>query len=233
MWTRNMLKTNAKEVLKRTYWLSFVVAFVCNFLISGSSLFKITKEYNANNTILQPDFIFTGSMITFAYTTFIGGALLAGGCYFFMRARQYDADFMDLFKGFTNGSYFHTIGVLLVRQIYIFLWSLLLIIPGIIKSYEYYFVPYIIMENPNITRQRAFDLSRAMTNGYKWNIFVLEISFLGWSFLGALLCGIGIIFVAPYIQATKAELYAAQRAAILQTGISNEAELCGFSNKMF
>lgn len=233
MWTRSMLKSNAKAVLRRTYWLSFVVAFICNLLVSGSSLVKMTKEYNTNNILVQPEFILSGSMITFVYTTFIGGALLAGGCYFFMRARQYDADFMDLFKGFTNGSYFHTIGVLLVRQIYVFLWSLLFLIPGIIKSYEYYFVPYIIMENPNITRQRAFELSKGMTKGYKWNIFLLEMSFLGWVFLGLLFCGIGVIFVPPYVEATKAELYAAQRAEVLRAGISNEGELCGFSSNMF
>lgn len=232
MWTRSILKSNAKSVLRRTYWLSFIVTLICTFLANGGSYSKIITEFTSDSFEISPDFFITGSLFAIAYKMFIGGPLSAGSCYFFIHAREYDTDLMDLFKGFTNGSYFHTVGVLIFRQLYIFLWSLLLFIPGIIKSYEYYFIPYIIMENPNISRERAFELSKIMTNGYKWKIFVLELSFYGWALLGTLLCGIGIFFVSPYIEATKAELYAAQRAEVLRGGAADETEFCGFSSNM-
>lgn len=234
MWTRRELKQNAKEVLKRTYWLSFAVVLVGELIANVGSTYKIVSNYSKLfGNELPTTVIFSGTAFTLLFMIFLALPLLAGKCYFFMRSRQYDTEFTDMFSGFTNGNYLHTIGTLLLKQIFIFLWSLLLFIPGIIKTYEYYFVPYIIMENPQISRKRAFELSRQMTNGFKWNIFVLELSFIGWSLLGLLLCGIGILFVAPYIEATKAELYAAQRAHVLQEGVTDEAELCGFSKNIF
>ena len=234
MWSRAELKQNAKTVLKRTYWLSFAVVIVGELIANAGSTYKIISNYSALFGMeLSKKIMISGAMFTFLFMIFLSMPLLAGKCYFFMRSRQYDTEFTDLFSGFTNGSYPHIVGTLLLKQIFVYLWSLLLVIPGIIKTYEYYFVPYIIMENPQISRKRAFELSRQMTNGFKWDIFVLELSFLGWSLLGLLLCGIGILFVAPYIEATKAELYAAQRAYVLQAGVPDESELCGFSKNMF
>ena len=90
---------------------------------------------------------------------------------------------------------------------WLFLWTLLLIIPGIIKMYEYRFVPYILAENPDLNHNRVLDLSREMTAGEKMNIFILDLSFLGWFILGALFFGIGILFVQPYYDSVNAELY--------------------------
>lgn len=86
--------------------------------------------------------------------------------------------------------------------------SLLFIIPGIIKSYEYRMVAYILADQPELTRKEAFELSRKMMNGNKWNAFVLDLSFIGWGFLTAITFGIlGIFYVNPYIQHTNAALY--------------------------
>ena len=93
----------------------------------------------------------------------------------------------------------------------VFLWSLLFIIPGIIKSYEYCMIPYILAENPEIEMDRAFEISRKMTKGEKWKIFVLGLSFIGWYLLGLLCCCVGTIFVDPYSEATYAELYQVMR----------------------
>ena len=114
------------------------------------------------------------------------------------------------------------------REIKIFLWSLLFVIPGVIKSYEYSMVPYILAENPQMPTDRAFELSKLMTRGEKWKIFVLDLSFLGWKILGVLCCGIGGIFLAPYIEATYAELYQVMREKALGLGFSNYFELPGF-----
>ena len=108
------------------------------------------------------------------------------------------------------------------------LWALLFIIPGIIKSYEYCMVPYILAENPNISSERAFELSRLMTKGEKWKIFVLDLSFIGWRILGVLCCCVGGIFLEPYYEATFAELYQVMREKAHGLGFSDYNELPGF-----
>ena len=80
-----------------------------------------------------------------------------------------------------------------------------------------------------MTADRAFEISTMMTDGEKWNIFVLDLSFLGWRLLGLLLFGIGLIFVTPYVQTTEAELYAALRAKVIAGGYVSEEELAGQS----
>ena len=110
----------------------------------------------------------------------------------------------------------------------ILLWSFLFIIPGIIKSYEYYMVPYILSENPKISSKRAFEISKEMTDREKFDIFWLSLSFFGWYLLGSLTCGIGNLFVEPYIQATFAELYQVEREKAHSNGFSDFTELPGF-----
>lgn len=148
---------------------------------------------------------------------------------YFMRARQgYTAGEEVLFpfrRRFANVAL-----ISFFQSLFIFLWSLLLVIPGIVKTYEYYMVPYILSENPGISRRQAFALSRAMTDGEKWNIFVLELSFIGWHLLCLLTFGIGELFLAPYIRATRAELYAAMRDKVFYLGAATPVELPGYSN---
>ena len=87
------------------------------------------------------------------------------------------------------------------------LWLLLLIVPGVIKAYEYSMIPYLLAENPNLSASQAFSLSKQMTTGQKMDLFVLDLSFLGWIILGLICCGIGILFVLPYPEATRAKVY--------------------------
>ena len=89
----------------------------------------------------------------------------------------------------------------------ILLWLFLFIVPGFIKAYEYSMIPYLLAENPNLSADEAFSLSKQMTTGQKMDLFVLDLSFLGWIILGLICCGIGILFVLPYPEATNAEVY--------------------------
>ena len=86
-------------------------------------------------------------------------------------------------------------------------------------------VPYILAENPNIGNRRAIELSNKMTDGHKFDMFVLDLSFIGWKLLGVLTLGIGLIFLDPYINATKAELYLVLRENALNSGICSYEEL--------
>ncbi len=122
-----------------------------------------------------------------------------------------NADANDAFFAFKNG-YFNIVKGMLLKNILVFLWSLLLVVPGIIKSYSYMMVPYILAENPNMKPREAIKLSRDMMKGFKWQTFVLQLSFFGWYILGALLCGVGILFVNPYYHAAETLLYSELKA---------------------
>jgi len=86
-------------------------------------------------------------------------------------------------------------------------------------------VPYILAENPNIDYKRAIELSNQMTKGQKFDIFVLDLSFIGWYILGALLVGLGVYFVFPYVNSTNAELYLVLKQNAIDTGICSPEEL--------
>ena len=100
---------------------------------------------------------------------------------------------------FREGNYLHIVKTMFLRGLYTYLWSLLFIIPGIIKSYSYRMVPYILTENPQMDASEAITLSRKMMDGQKWNAFVLDLSFIGWYILGVLAFGIGVLFVNLYL----------------------------------
>lgn len=98
------------------------------------------------------------------------------------------------------------------RDLYTFLWSLLFIIPGVVKAYEYRMIPYLLAENPEMSKEEAFAISKQMMSGQKWRTFVLDLSFFGWIILSGLTCGIlSIFYVNPYMFSTQAALYEALR----------------------
>ena len=126
---------------------------------------------------------------------------------FFILGQSEKPRFEQVISGFT-GNYWNVVKVQFLRALFTFLWSLLFIIPGIIKMYEYRMIPYILAENPNLSRKEVFLLSKEMTRGQKWKAFVFDISFIGWWLLGLITLGILVIFyVQPYYNAACAELY--------------------------
>jgi uncharacterized membrane protein len=108
---------------------------------------------------------------------------------------------------------------MLVKDIFNFLWFLLFIIPGIVKYYAYSMVPYILSDNPNIGVRKAIALSNKLTHGHKFDMFILDLSFIGWFILGLMAFIVGTLFVFPYYFATKAELYLALRQIGLDRGM--------------
>ena len=101
----------------------------------------------------------------------------------------------------------------ILTMLFIILWSLLLIIPGIIKALAYSQVFYILAEQPDMTPTEAIKKSQEMMKGHKMRLFLLMLSFLGWFILGALAFGVGIFFVLPYFQTTLANFYVDLRGA--------------------
>lgn len=166
--------------------------------------------------------------IAFGWSAFVAGPVIVGKNRYFMEHRGFDSKFERLFWAFRRGRYMNIVKTMFIMNLKIFLWSLLFVIPGIVKAYEYSMIPYILAENPQISTERAFELSRQMTSGEKWHIFCLELSFIGWYLLGVLCCCVGTLFVDPYLEATKAELYQVMREKAHGLGFSNFSELPGF-----
>lgn len=146
---------------------------------------------------------------------------LAAGCYKFFSssAEVPHKNIAPVGIAFKQGNYWGIVKGMFLKHLYIFLWSLLLIIPGIIKAYSYRMVPYILTDNPNMDANEAITLSRKMMNGEKWNTFVLDLSFIGWYLLGVLACGIGTLFVAPYHESTNAQLYLVLRDKAIKSNM--------------
>ncbi|MFF2093003.1 DUF975 family protein [Paenibacillus sp. NPDC058174] len=243
MWDRKELKKRAKEVLRTSYWKAFLVSFILAFF--GGSVSP--PNFNFGSSGSTRDFEWMGGdiewailgpilaiiivvfivifLLAIAFRIFLGFPFEAGSMRYFKGSAEREVNLNHLMYAFNKQRYLDIVKTMLWRAFLTFLWSLLLVIPGIIKSYSYSQVPFILADNPNIGYRRAVDLSRQMTKGHKFNIFVIDLSFLGWILLGTLALFVGVLFVLPYINATKAELYMALRQEALDKGFTNEEEL--------
>ena len=142
-----------------------------------------------------------------AIHAFLFNPLEAGTARFFVRNLNDKAEIRELAYCYDHG-YLNVVKTVFLRDLYIVLWGLLLIIPGIIKSYEYRMVNYILAENPEMNTKDVFAMSRDMMRGNKWRAFVLDLSFLGWHLLSLITIGLaGIFYVFPYRNMTNAALY--------------------------
>ena len=145
--------------------------------------------------------------VAIAIYVFVVSPLEVGAQRFFVRNLNQPSEVKELAFGYDN-NYKETVKTLFLRDLFIMLWALLLIIPGIYKSLEYRMIPYLLAEDPTMTKDRAFAESKRMMYGHKWNTFVLDLSFLGWNILSALTLGIlGAFYVGPYQAQTNAALY--------------------------
>ena len=142
---------------------------------------------------------------------FIFNPLEVGCKKYYLRNLNETAQVGNIGYAFDN-NYKNITKTMFFRDLFTVLWTLLFIIPGIVKSYEYQMIPYLLADNPQMTKEQAFEESKRMMQGQKWKAFVLDLSFIGWNILSALTLGIlGIFYVQPYMDATHAALYEALR----------------------
>lgn len=148
------------------------------------------------------------ALLAFSFKMFIADPLIVGGKRYFLKARKDDKTKAGEAKEvFRKDNWLNVAIIMLLRNIYNALWYLT-IIGGFIKKYEYIMIPYILAENPKIKRKEAFELSKQMMKHNKWNTFVLDLSFVGWSILSVITRGLlNVLYVNPYYSATFAELY--------------------------
>lgn len=226
MWNRQSLKENAKSLLKLNYWKAVVASLVLMICVSGpavSSFSSASDDIDEQILIneldaMDPEILLAGiavflSVVAVAYfiafliSVFIGYPLETGSQKLMINCRDDKAEFGNIVY-FFRSSYLNAVKTLFLRWLFIKLWSLLFLIPGMIKAYSYRMVPYLLAENPQMSSQEAFARSKEMMNGNKWNAFVLDLSFIGWHILGGLTLGIvEIFYAAPYHNLANAELY--------------------------
>ena len=207
-------RTIAREKLAGNWKTAVIVALIAWFLgglivTSNVNLeFKIDEETTVNVPTIQYWFLNTLriSTIMFLVNFIIGGVIRQGYAVYLLK--QHDgknAEINDLF------SQFHRFGdgfcLKLLEGLYIALWTLLLIIPGIIATFKYAMAPFIMAENPEMTASEAITASKQLMEGHKWELFCLNFSFIGWELLGTITFGIGALFVTPYMNAAYAAFY--------------------------
>lgn len=149
--------------------------------------------------------------VGFAISAFLYNPFEVGMRRFMVKGVEDTAQVKEIGYGFDH-CYKNIVKTMFFRDLYTFLWTLLFIIPGIYKMYQYRMVPYIMTETPDMDYKAALALSKEMMDGHKWDTFVLDLSFILWHFLGMITCGIvEILYVAPYQNLTNAALYCALR----------------------
>jgi len=151
--------------------------------------------------------IITGALSSTVIGIIVAGPIAVGMAYVVLRlTRKESAELDDMFIGFRIGFSDNLIAGLLVG-VFTFLWSLLLIIPGIIKSYAYSMTFYIMADEPGTPAMEAINRSQEMMKGHKWQYFCLQFSFIGWILLSIITFGLAMIYVSPYMSAAQAAFY--------------------------
>ena len=221
-WNGSDLKQMARTALHGSYWKCVLAGFLLSITIasfapggsSGGEAVYEDPESIRNYLPVIMTAVFVAGSLGMALRIFLLRPLEVGCRNFFKNDIYYPSELNCLSAGF-SGNYWNVVWIMFCRDIFTFLWTCLLIVPGIIKSYEYKMIPYILAENPNLSREEVFALSKRMMDGEKMDTFVLELSFIGWAILAAFTCGmVGIFYYQPYLALTEAALYQALKAKV-------------------
>ncbi len=221
-WTRAELKIRAKAAVKMYYWKMVLVALILSMIgggasgvgsrsasdnSAGSGASSMFEGINMQVAMIAVIIVLVVVVIALALSVFVFNVLEVGCRGFFSRSMTEDPELGLIADGFTQ-NYWNCVKTQFLKSLFIGLWSLLFVIPGVIKAYEYRMVPYLLAEHPEMSSGEIFARSKEMMQGNKWDTFVLDISFVGWVLLSGITLGILYIFwVGPYIAATDAALY--------------------------
>ena len=172
----------AKSQIKGKIGILFVISLIIAALSAAASMIPVV-----GTIIVAPAFALSTTRV---YLSLIEGGQPKAG---------------DAFEGFDD--FWSAFKVSFLVGLFTFLWSLLFVIPGIVKSFSYSMSGYILAENKGKGALECISESKQMTNGYKMDLFILSLSFIGWILLSGITLGIALIWVMPYIEATYANAY--------------------------
>lgn len=223
MWTRTEIKEIGRTAFKANYWKSVIAAFLLALLAGGT---MISSRSTSTDVEVTPESVeqglqgvpveavglIAGSVIVIMIISLLLKIFffnpLKVGCYSFFRqnVKNPETNLDMIMTGFSQ--YGRTFLTLLLTDLYVLLWFLLLVIPGIVKAYSYRLVPYILADDPDLTPREVLKKSTELMEGHRWNAFVYDLSFIGWYLLGALTFQLVTIFwTNPYKQNADAALY--------------------------
>jgi uncharacterized membrane protein len=194
------MKLKAKEHLSGNW--PVVIITVLIFL----ALTQLFTNQNRVVTYSRGETMVNGSSAFFNLLSFIlTGPLTYGLMVFFRRLREQRANIADLFEGFKR--FGDTFLLNLLTTLFVILWTLLLIVPGIIAAIRYTMAYLIMTENPDMTALECIQASKMMMEGHKMDFFSFVLSFIGWFLLGIVTFGLGFLYLIPYYNASKVEFY--------------------------
>lgn len=231
------LRQIAWNSLTGNYWLSVLVALIAGIL--GGLIVDSSVNINIDMDALEKWFDTLPVIVTFYAATLgsigstlsvahfvVGGVVQLGYAQYLLKQQsRLHLDVSDLFSQFHRFKDGFLQGFL--RGLYVFLWSLLFVIPGIIKSYSYAMTPFIMADNPNMTAKEAINVSKELMDSHKYDLFWLDLTFIGWDVLNLLTLGIGSFFLNPYRNAAHAAFYRnniAPKMVHLQHDMFNQPE---------
>ena len=211
--TRKELKDNAKQSLREN-WGWAIIVFLITAIIVG--IFTGAGHW-LDETYINYD----GTNIFYQFASPIGSILLWIGSFIglsrniaFLELRddqKEEKTYMAAFSVFTENRFGPELINFVLVSIFTFLWTWLLIIPGIIKAYSYSMTPYIVKDmvasGKQVSATDGINASKELMKGHKMALFIFDLSFLGWNILAAITCGIGYLWVTPYYQTAKANFY--------------------------
>lgn len=200
-----------------TMGLTCLPVILLTTALEGGS--TIVQKFFENGEGFQFRFSFGGGFIFWLLIPFT--VAMAG--YFLNHLRGANPDWKSLYyEGIDKYGKYIVVGI--ITDLIIFLWTLLFIIPGIIKSYEYHYVNHIIHDNPELDHKQARDLSKRITDGFKTDLFILDISFFFWHLLDIVTLGIASVYVMPYTSCAIAMCYENLKYRALAKGIARPDE---------
>lgn len=178
-------------------WGNFVaITFVYGFIIGITQILSGDKDSPAILHLIGLVLFILALPLTWGYQTLFLGAVRGG-----------EATAKDMFEGYNKELFSRVLTTTLLYYVYVFLWSLLLLIPGCIKSYSYAMTPYILKDNPEMKNNAAIEESMRMMDGHKLELFLLDLSFIGWALLSILTCCIGFLWLVPYMNMARVNFY--------------------------
>lgn len=189
---RQQLKATAKAQIKGHIGILFGIGLVIALICGAVSMVPGVGAL-ANAFLMTPAFTFATTAI------------------FLNLTRGQSPEFRDAFQGFNH--FWIAFKTNFLVSIFVSLWSLLLVIPGMIKGLSYAMTPYIIVEEPEISAREAISRSKSMMHGHKMELFVLGLSFIGWNLLACCTLGILYIWLVPYMEATVMNFYLSLRGS--------------------
>lgn len=207
---RVTLKQNARIILRNNYasivCIMIITSVICDLInaISGRRL-NITS---LNFSMSQIQTMEKVGLIAMLWNFLVANPVRVGTRRFLLKKSRGDqANIKDLFFAFSE-YYLHIVWVMFKMNLLEVLWGLLLIVPGVIKSFEYFMIPYLLADDPTMSSDEVFAKTKQAMEGYKYDLFVFDLSFIGWALLGAITLNIVMIFyTSPYYYLANTQFY--------------------------